>query len=113
DHLDGVEAFAGEKELHIRHVFHARCDMSVSLAVNRDRKFVENMENDRNVVRRQIPGDIDVLWEYSQVKKPAINIAELTEVSGLNNLRDLLHRRRIEKGVIQHQNEPVALGDLD
>jgi hypothetical protein len=37
--------------------------MSVSLAVNRGGEFVENMENDRNIVGRQIPGDIDVLLE--------------------------------------------------
>ena len=61
--LDGGEAFAREGERHVSHVLHARRDMSVSLAVNRDGKFVQNMENDRDVVRRQVPGDIDVLLE--------------------------------------------------
>src|SRR6266542_1300940 len=61
--LDGCEAFTREGERHVCHVFYARRDMSVSLAVNRGGKFIENMENDRDVVRRQIPRDVDVFLE--------------------------------------------------
>jgi hypothetical protein len=75
--LDGGEAFAREEERHIRHVLYPGCDMSVSLAVYRDGRFAENIKNDRNVVRRQVPRDIDVLLEQSQVETPAINIADL------------------------------------
>src|SRR4029453_18599574 len=48
--LDGCEAFTREGERHVSHVFHSRRNMSVPLAVNRSRKFIQNMENDRNVV---------------------------------------------------------------
>ena len=61
--LNGHEALVREGERHVCHVLHARRNMSVSLAVNRGGKFVKNMENDRDVVRRQVPGDIDVLLE--------------------------------------------------
>src|SRR6266545_175821 len=61
--LDGCEAFTREGERHVSDVFYARRDMSVSLAVNRGGKFIQNMENDRDVVRRQIPRDVDVFLE--------------------------------------------------
>src|SRR6266581_6277760 len=66
--LDGGEALVREGERYISHVLHLRRDMRVSLAVNRSGEFAENMKNDRNVMRRQIPGDIDVLLEQTQVQ---------------------------------------------
>src|SRR5437867_10246391 len=61
--LDGCESFAREGQRHVSHVLYSRRDMSVPLAVNRGGKFTQNMENDRDVVRRQIPRDVDVLLE--------------------------------------------------
>src|SRR4029077_20832089 len=58
--LDGCEAFTREGKRHVCDVLHSRRDMSVSLAVNCSGQFVQNMENDRDVVRRQIPRDINV-----------------------------------------------------
>jgi hypothetical protein len=64
-------------------------------------------------VRRQIPSDINVFLEQSQIETPAIDIADFTYISGLNDLGDLLHRRRVKKSVIEHQNQTVAVGDFD
>src|SRR5206468_6319416 len=111
--LNGRKALAREGERHVCHVLYSRRNMSVSLAVDRGGKFVKNMENDRDVVRRQVPGDIDVLLEQSQVETPTINIADLAQISGLNTLGNLLHRRRVEKRVIEHQDQTVTLGDFD
>src|SRR5205814_1469919 len=61
--LNGRKALARKGERHVCHVLYPRRNMSVSLAVNRGGKFVKNMENDRYVVRRQVPGDINVLLE--------------------------------------------------
>src|SRR6476646_4407762 len=61
--LNGRKALAREGERHVCHILYPRRNMSVSLAVNRGGKFVKNMENDRDVVRRQVPGDINVLLE--------------------------------------------------
>src|SRR5213079_186264 len=111
--LDGCEALMREGQRHVCHVLYPRCDMSVSLAVNRSGELVENMENDRNIVRRQVPGHIDVPLEQSQVKTQAIDIADLAQISCLNNLGNLLNWGRVKKSVIDHQNQPVAIGDFD
>src|SRR5581483_6873893 len=99
--LDGCEAFTRKRQRHVRDVFHTRRDMRVSLAVNRGRKFIQNMEYDRDVVRSQIPRDINVLLEQSQIETPAIDIADFAQVSGLNDLGNLLHRRGVEKSMIE------------
>src|SRR5262249_13910769 len=61
--LNGGKPPVPEGQRHVCHILHPWRDMSVSLAVNHSGKFVEYMENDRNVVRCQIPGDIDILLE--------------------------------------------------
>ena len=35
--------------------------MCVPLAINRNWEFAENVQDDGNIVGRQIPGDVDVL----------------------------------------------------
>src|SRR4029450_3741227 len=100
--LDGCEAFTREGERHVSHVLYSRCDMGVTLAVNSRGKFIENMENDRDVVRRQIPRDVDVLLEKSQIETPEIDVTDFAEISGLDDLGNLLDRRGIEKSVIEH-----------
>src|SRR5581483_1645550 len=61
--LDGCKTFARKGERHVCHILDPGSDVSVALAINSGGKFVENMENDRDIVWRQIPGDIDVLLE--------------------------------------------------
>ena len=39
--------------------------MCIALAVNRNWEFAKNMQNDRDVMRRKVPSDIDVLSETS------------------------------------------------
>src|SRR5213080_3208043 len=61
--LDGCEAFTREGKRHVCHVLYSRRDVSISLAVNCRGQFVQNMENDRDIVRRQIPRNVNVLLE--------------------------------------------------
>src|SRR4029077_12302228 len=87
--------------------------MRVPLAVNRSGEFAENVQNDRNVMRRQIPSDIDILLEQTKIQAPRINIADLAKVSGLNYFNDFSYGSRIQKRVIDHQNQVVAFGDVN
>src|ERR1700750_563693 len=44
--LNGGKALTREGERHVCHILYSWRDMSVSLAVNRGGKFIQNMEND-------------------------------------------------------------------
>src|SRR5262245_46057892 len=50
--LNGGKPLLPEGQRHVCHVLYPWRNVSVSLAVNRGGKFVKNMENDRDVVRR-------------------------------------------------------------
>jgi hypothetical protein len=61
--LNGCESLVWEEQRHVCHVLNTWADVRVSLTVNRNREFAENVQYDGNIVRRQIPSDIDVLLE--------------------------------------------------
>ena len=85
--LDRGKALVREDERHIGHVLDVRRDVGISLAVHRHRKLAENVQNDGDVVRREIPCDIDVLLKEAQVKAPRIDVANIANVTGLDDLR--------------------------
>lgn len=61
--LNGCEPFVWEEQRHVCHVLNPWTDVRVSLTVNRNWEFTENVQYNGNIVRRQIPSDIDVLLE--------------------------------------------------
>ena len=61
--LNCGESFIAEAKRQIRHVFHSGSDVCIPLTIHGQRQLVQNMENDGDVVRRQIPDDIDILLE--------------------------------------------------
>ena len=111
--LNGCESLVWEEQRHVCHVLNARADMRVSLTVNRNWEFAENVQYDGNIVRRQIPSDIDVFLEQSQIQTPRVDVADLTQVSGLHDFGDFPHGSRVEECVVDHQDQPLALGDVD
>ena len=50
-----------EGKRHVRHVFNSRVTCALPWQFTVSRQFAKNMEDDGDIVRRQIPGDVDVL----------------------------------------------------
>ena len=64
-------------------------------------------------MRREVPGDVNLFLEEAQIEAPRIDVAEVTKIPGLNNFNNLTHGRRIEKCVVNHQDQTLAFGDID
>src|SRR5262245_55970966 len=47
--LNGCESLVWEEQRHVCHVFHARTDVRVSLTVNRNWEFAEDVQYDGNI----------------------------------------------------------------
>ena len=47
------------------------------------------MQNNRDVVRSQVPSDVDILLKEAKVEAPRINIANIADIAGLNDIDDL------------------------
>jgi hypothetical protein len=66
--LDGGKPFVTEREGDVGYILDARGNVGVTLAINRQWKFSKNMQDDRDVMRGEIPGDVDVLLKQAQVE---------------------------------------------
>src|SRR5207249_11102031 len=85
----------------------------IPLAVHCHRQLAENMKDDGDVVGSEVPGNVDVFLKKTEIETPAIDVTDVADVARLDDFNDLPHGRRIEKGVIHHQDKSVLLGNLD
>ena len=58
--LNGRESFMREEQRHVCHVLDAWTDMSVPLTIDGNWEFIQDVQYDGNIVRGEIPSDIDV-----------------------------------------------------
>ena len=66
-------------QAHGGHVFDPRGDMGAAAAVDAVGMFLHDIEDDGDVVRGQVPGDIDVLLEQARVQPPGADVTDFAE----------------------------------
>src|ERR1700722_1323533 len=90
--LNGGKSLLSKSQGDVRHILDAGRNMGVALTIDNPWKFAKDVQDDRDVVRGEVPGNVDVLLKQTQVKAPRVDIADLADISGLDNLNDLAHR---------------------
>src|SRR5207237_6984651 len=68
---------------------------------------------DREVVWRQVPQDVDVALDQAQVDAYGVDVEEVAQGAGGDQVADLLHCGRVAVGVVAHEDPLAALGQLD
>ncbi len=74
---------------------------------------MDDVIHDRQIVRRQIPQDVDVVLEQAEVHARRVEVVQIAERAAVDELPDLHDRTAEEKRVVDHDLEPLALGELD
>src|SRR5271166_5771022 len=111
--LNGGKSFVPEGQRDVGDVLDAWSDVRVTLAVYCQREFLQDMQDDRDVVRGKVPGHVDILLKEPQVEAARIDVPDLADVSGLDNLGDFTDGSRIKECVANHQHQPLAFSDFD
>src|SRR5438477_3528881 len=111
--LDGGETLATKIQRHVSYVLDMRGHVRVSLTINSQRELSENMENDRDIVRREIPSDVYIFLKQTQVKAARIDVTDVANVSRLHDLDNFTHWRRVEEGMVDHQDQVLGPGNLN
>src|SRR5207248_884762 len=65
------------------------------------------------VVDGQVPEDIDVVLEQPEVDAHAVDIVEVAQLSGVNQRLDLADGGAVDEGVVDHQGQVLAVGQVD
>ena len=69
--------------------------------------------DDGEIVRRQVPDDVDVVLEKAQIDPHGVVIVELPERTVIDHLPDTPHGAGKEEGVIHHDLEVLLLSQLN
>ena len=97
-----------EKERQVGHVLRLAADMSSASGRHRAWLDRHHVVHDREIMDRQIPNDVDVGLEDTQVDPRAVDVEDLAQVPGLHQIADLVHRAGVHERVTDHEHD-VAL----
>ena len=99
-------------ECHEGHIFKA-IQMCLTGCDDRLRAPFDQVIHDREVVRRKVPKNIDIVLEKAKVDPSGIVIVELPQRSFIQQLPDFLHGAREEEGVVHHDFEILLTREID
>ena len=86
------------------------------VAAGRDDRFrllADDVVHDRQIVRREVPHDADVVLKQAEVHARRVEVVERPERAGVDDLADLPDRAAEEEGVVHHDLQVLPLGQLD
>ena len=98
-------------EGHECHVFDTVLDVGVPGATDAVRPGVEEEPHDADVVRGEVPDDVDVLPDLPQVEAPRVEVVDIAEGSGVELLLGPPEGIVVDEGVPGHQGESAVMGD--
>ena len=75
----------GEIQVHHRYIFNLTTDMAVSLAGHAQRQFLKQIQENGDIMRGQIPGDIDISLEQTEVESSSCDVLNLANIARINN----------------------------
>src|SRR5690349_17922539 len=69
------------------------------------RRAAEDIAEDRQVVRREVPGDINVGLQYPEIGADGINIVDTTKRATLDQAAQYLYRCAVHKCMANHEHQ--------
>ena len=76
-------------------------------------KSADEIVEDRQIVRRQVPDDVHVVLKHAEVDAHAVDEVEVADLAGLDDLFDLLDGAAVDVGVVDHQDAAGFAGGGD
>src|SRR3569833_191930 len=97
------ECITCEMKRDIHHVREAWIEMAVAGCVAADDLVLQQIVDDRQIVRSQIPQAIHVLLKQSEIDPHRVEIADVAEFAPLRELLDHLDSASEQESMIDHQ----------
>ena len=101
-----------EVQRHKGHIFVA-VQMSLAGCDDRFGTCLDEVIHDREIVRRKIPKNVDVVLEKAKIDASGIVVIELSQGSFFKQLPDLLHCAGEQEGMVHHDLEILFLRQVD
>ena len=103
----------GIHQVQTRHLLPLTSHMPETNCLQSRRLFLEEKLQDREIMRREVPDNIDVLLQQSQADPFRIKVIGRPQLIRLDQFPDPPHRAGVEKRVIHHQNHACRTSQVD
>ena len=70
--------------------------------------LADDVVHDRQIVRREVPDDADVVLKQAEVHARRVEVVERPERAGVDDLADLPHRAAEQERVVDHDLQVLA-----
>ncbi len=97
----------------ISDVLDVRVGVSASPGGDAPRLVIEHIIDNRQIMRRQIPDDIDIVLKKPEVDADRVHVIEVAQFSVFDQLLDAPHGRVEEVRVIDHEDALFSLRQVD
>src|SRR5579875_2661966 len=104
-YVDEGDQVVGEAQGEHRHVFHVMAVMALAMAAHFVRHLPQQHQDYRDVVSGQVPGDVDVALEQTQVGAHGADVEDVAQLAAANDLADFQDRCAVLEGVADHQRD--------
>src|SRR5262245_31630671 len=91
-------------------VLDAVADVAGATGTDAYRWFLDEMVQDGDVVRCQIPEHVDIALDEAEVDAHRIEVVQLAQVAARNDLLHLAYRTGIDEGVVDHERKAAFGG---
>ncbi len=111
-HMKVREETAVKVHRDVRHVFAIEAGEGGAVCGDRDGPGVDQVVHDRQIVRGQIPDDVAVLLEQSEIDANRVQIEQLAQLPRVDQPANGANGTSIDERVIDHQPDAALLGEL-
>src|SRR5579884_2226388 len=91
-------------QVDVGNIVNAGLNMCMRLHRNMLWLFAKQIEQDRDIVRGEIPNHIDIVAKQAKIDPLALDMVNFAQVPTLYQLSKFIHRRTVLKGVSNHKN---------
>ena len=81
-------------------------------AITRVGPLTQQVQNDGDVVGRQVPHDVDILAHLTQVQAPRGDVEHVAQLAARNQAANIAQTGVVQEGVPDHQGQSLPLGQL-
>ncbi len=111
--VDVCEDVVREAHLDVRDIVYAGAHAGASARADRDRVSLQHVHQYGEVVRRQVPEDVDIVLEQAQVEPRRVHVVNLAELAARHDLPQRADGRVVLERMTHHQREAHPLRDVN
>src|SRR5262249_40997589 len=101
--MKGSEQAVAEIQVEVSHVFLVGPGMTASHGRHAAGQAAQQKIDNGQIVRGQVPEHVDIVLQQAEVDADAVDIKDVAQLTGIDDLLDAPNRGTVNEGVVHHE----------